>query len=138
MTFELASNTAGFLANFLPKWRMALSMGRSKSQQTRPRAKMLRHLSTLLLSRPESASAALVMVVTGASTTCAVMPNSLKGSSVLKSALRRSASLNESMSTITTPPGLRNLMFCLRAAGFMAISTSQLSPGVCTPLPTLT
>ena len=42
------------------------------------------------------------------------------------------------MSTMITPPGLRNLTFCFSAAGFMAISTSHWSPGVWTPVPTLT
>ncbi len=84
----------------------------------------------LLLSMPLSARAALVMEVTGTSSTCEVIPSSVKALSVTYWAFFMSAGVNESMSTIITPPLLRNLMFCFSAAGFMARSTSQVSPGV--------
>ena len=117
---------------------------------------MFRDLSMALLSMPESFSASLVKLVSATGTTCtdSGKPSSVNGLSVVYRAFLRSASVNESVSTITTASFLNKASASLKvapcllnfepraqtlsAAAFIATITSALSPGVNTPLPTLT
>ena len=59
---------------------------------------------------------------------------SSSGFAAILGLLRDSASLNCSRSTISMPFGFRSSMLTLSAAGFIATSTSQASPGVKTSL----
>ncbi|OAV72353.1 hypothetical protein Barb7_03120 [Bacteroidales bacterium Barb7] len=84
-----------------------------------------------LLSKPNSAKPSFTIDETGAATTCTVVsPSSPKGSSVANCAFSKSSFSNESVSIITIVSGFKYFTFTFNAAGFIATSTSALSPGV--------
>ena len=95
-----------------------------------PSAKKFLHRSMLLASRPRSARASRVSLVS--STGKSRYPSrewSSSGFTVI-CAFLRSVSLKLSVFTMRIPPRFRSIKFVLSAAGFMAMSTSTASPGV--------
>ena len=127
---ELAK-MAGFLANLFCNMCIASSSGRSNSQQTNPNANIFLQRRADLLSRPNSVKPSFTIVEIGAATTCTPpSPSSWNGSSVVNCALSRSLFWNESVSIKTIALGFRFFTFTFSAAGFIATSTSALSPGV--------
>ena len=70
------------------------------------------------------------MVVMEASITSFLIPSSENGFSNVNFAFSKSFLVNESESMIITDCGLQYLYCVLSAAGFIATSTSHLSPGV--------
>ena len=138
MTLIFASRIDGFFENLFCNKCSACSRGRPNSQQIRPRANMFLHRSMALLSSSVPARELFTIEVIATGTSCWVMPNSLKGSSVLNAAFSRSLFSNESVSKRMTPFDLTYFTFVFRAAGFMATNTSALSPGVYTPFPMCT
>lgn len=84
-----------------------------------------------LVIRPNSARPSFTIVEIGAATTCTPpSPSSRNGSSVVNCALFKSLFWNESVSIKTIALGFRFFTFTFSAAGFIATSTSALSPGV--------
>ena len=127
----LACAMTGFLANFVWSMCIASSNGRSNNQQTSPNANMFLQRSADLLSSPKSTRPSFTIVEIGAATTCTcVSPSSWNGSSVVNCAFSKSAFLKESVSISTIAFGFKCFTFTFSAAGFMATSTSALSPGV--------
>src|SRR5574344_811305 len=121
---------AGFLANFSRSMVSAMVMSRLKSQQTKPRANILRLFRIVLLSMPVSARQSLTIWEIGAAMTSFLMPISSMGLSVLNSALSKSVFSKQSVSMMMQAVFLQNLYCVFNAAAFIATNTSHLSPGV--------
>ena len=124
------SAISGFLANFSRNNFSPTLISRWNSQHTNPNANIFLVRMMVLLSSPLSFRLSLHMVVIAASTTSFLIPNSEKGFSSVNFAFSRSRGVNESESMMITACGLQNLYCVFKAAGFIATSTSHLSPGV--------
>jgi hypothetical protein len=125
-----ASMKTGRFAYFSSSQWSVGSMLRSKSQNMTPSAKKFFVRSTCLgvMSRPSSARA--LRVVTGISWTLYALSEPSVSGLFAYPAFARLFGVNASAFTMTAPPGTRSPMFRLRAAGFIATSTSGASPGV--------
>ena len=102
-------------------------------KQAIPRINIFLHLSTAFWSRPESFRLSRVRVLTGATiTVLSATFSSSRGSSVLKPAFSSPLLSKASESMIIIAVLLHHLALALSAAGFIATSMSQRSPGVVT------
>ena len=126
----LASAMTGRLPNFWLIQAMVGSIERSYSQNIRPRAKKFFVRSTwrLVMSSPSRARALSVLICTS-KTLNALSEPSVSGFDVY-AALLKFCWVKASLLTISAPPGISSPTLVLRAAGFMATSTSGWSPGV--------
>src|SRR4051794_3520544 len=127
---ELASATAGVLANRLAIQSSVSWWGRLYIHDTRPRAKKFLARSASRDLAPLGLAASMVSEVMGTSNTVKEASDPSVRGLVSYPALARLRSTNASAFTISVLPATMSARLARRAAGFMATSTFGESPGV--------
>src|SRR3954447_19784178 len=126
----LAAAICGLRRNWRSRKRIVPSVGRWYIQLSRPRVNMFLLRSASFLPRPESASASVVIEVSGTLTSCHLSSEPSSSGLLAYPTLVRFRSENSSESMISRLPPGRSPRLAFRAAGFMTTRTSGASPGV--------
>src|SRR3954453_7356270 len=126
----LAAAICGLRRNWRSRKRIVPSVGRWYIQLSRPRVNMFLLRSASFLPRPESASASVVIEVSGTLTSCHLSSEPSSRGFCAYPTLARFRGVNSSESAISRPPPGRSEMLAFSAAGFITTRTSGASPGV--------
>ena len=126
----LASAISGLPLNFALSQSTIGCRSRSNIHSARPSVHMFLERSASLLPRPKGFTASIVSALMSKASTShlARLPSSIGLLSYL--AFSRLRLVNSPVSAMIRPPGLSAARFTLRAAGFIATSTSGASPAV--------